>query len=420
MKHRFMHVADVHLDRPLDNLKRLDPRLAEELASASRRSFARTVDLAISEQVAAFVVAGDLFDGPVRDAAAALWVCRQFQQLVRNGIEVVLIRGNHDANSGSGGAIQWPEGVYELSTSEPETRLVESAGIAIHGQSFGARAESSDLASKYPQPKNGWFNLGVLHTSLSGGAGHDTYAPTSISTLEAMDYDYWALGHIHIRSQSSLSDRCFVGFSGNTQGCHIRESGPKGCQIVTVEDGRLADIKFAPTDSVRWHECELDLSDTEQLQECPILLEAVEPELEQAADGRPLALRIKLTGDSPLHRELTTPASYSHLSEEFADTLTQMGNYWLEKLKVDTSPACTLQLANFDLPVKYLQQATSEAQSEGVFREELEQSLEELFKKARTEIRAGDRSHEPNEESFEQQLHEAESLLIAKLTGEAS
>ena len=190
----FLHVADVHLDRPLDNIKRLDPRMAERLHKASRQSFEHIVDLAIEKQVACVVIAGDLFDGPVRDVGSGLWVEGQFKRLEADNIPVALILGNHDANSAAGRVSQWGSNVHQFDSDASETKLLDASGLAIHGQSFGARAELQDLAAKYPASAAGYFNIGLLHTSLAGSASHDTYAPTTISVLDNSGYDYWALG----------------------------------------------------------------------------------------------------------------------------------------------------------------------------------------------------------------------------------
>ena len=53
-----------------------------------------------------------------------------------------------------------------------------------------------NLAKDYPAAVPGKFNVGLLHTSLTGKPGHDTYAPCSEAELREKGYDYWALGHV--------------------------------------------------------------------------------------------------------------------------------------------------------------------------------------------------------------------------------
>ena len=57
---RFLHVADVHLDTSFSGRSEAVRR---RLRDASREAFRRAVDLAIREDVHAFLIAGDLFDG---------------------------------------------------------------------------------------------------------------------------------------------------------------------------------------------------------------------------------------------------------------------------------------------------------------------------------------------------------------------
>jgi len=54
--YRFVHTADIHLDSPLQSLALRDPELAELIGNATRKSFVRTVDLCIEEQVDALLL----------------------------------------------------------------------------------------------------------------------------------------------------------------------------------------------------------------------------------------------------------------------------------------------------------------------------------------------------------------------------
>lgn len=423
MNTSFLHVADIHLDSPLAHLQRVDEATAEQLRRATRRSLELIVSAALERQVAAVVIAGDLFDGPVKDASAGLWVESQFRRLTRSGIRVVLIRGNHDAVSNAQRIVHWSTGIDELSTGAPESVVLEEAGLAIHGQSFGARAETSDLAASYPESRMGFFNIGLLHTSLSGSSQHDAYAPTSIGVLESKGYDYWALGHIHIRSPQPLSNRTFVGYSGNTQGRHIREAGKKGCQLVNVRDGHLDAIEFIATDSLRWHEICLDLDEVEHLADIEDLAEMAVAEHVDASEGRPLALRLRLQGATRLHSELTRSGTAGRLAETCAARLSELAPVWIESVKVASRPLATFDSDEVLLPLKYMEAVTQELRTNENARQELLGQLEDLLRKARPELSeigwplvlAAEQSDE-----LTRLVGMAEDMLVARLAKEGT
>jgi exonuclease SbcD len=423
---RFLHAADVHLDSPLCSLRSLDEAAASQLHRASRRSLERIVQAAIEHKVTAVVLAGDLFDGPVKDAGAGLWVESQLKRLVREKIAVVLIRGNHDAVSNAQRVIRWTDGIHELSSDAPQTIRLDDARLAIHGQSFGARAESSDLAAAYPAAVMGYFNIGLLHTSLVGSSQHDSYAPTSIGLLESKGYQYWALGHIHQRTEQSLSEKCWIGYSGNTQGRHVRECGSKGCYLVHIEDNQIGKMEFVPTDSLRWHLLSVNLESAERLSDIEDLVEDAICPLLNAANGEvaALAVRLHLEGNTALHAELTQPATLERLSDALAIRIHDLGDLWLESIKIRTHPAKQMATADLDVPLKYLAQIADEIRHDAKLQKELWKELDELLKKARVELtevawpllRETDRDAE-----LLTMISQAEDLLVSRLVraGEA-
>ncbi len=423
---RFLHAADVHLDSPLCSLRSLDEATASQLHRASRRSLETIVQTAITQKVAAVVFAGDLFDGPVKDAGAGLWVESQLKRLVREKIAVVLIRGNHDAVSNAQRVIHWSDGIYELSSDAPQTIILDEARLAIHGQSFGARAESTDLAASYPTAVMGYFNIGLLHTSLSGSSQHDSYAPTSISLLESKGYQYWALGHIHQRTEQSLSGKCWIGYSGNTQGRHVRECGVKGCNIVHVEDNHIEKIEFIPTDSLRWQMLSINLQNAQRLSDIEDLVEdALGESLDSMrGDSVALAVRLHLEGSTSLHAELTQPATFDRLSDALALRIHEFGDVWLESIKVRTHPAKMMTRADLDVPLKYLSLVTDEVREDPKLQNEMWKELDELLKKARVELSEVDwplLSDTDRDMELLNMLSQAEDLLVSRLVraGEA-
>ena len=64
---KFLHAADIHLDSPLAGLRARDDRLEDVVRHSTRRAFSRMIDLALEEDVAFVVIAGDLYDGDWKD-----------------------------------------------------------------------------------------------------------------------------------------------------------------------------------------------------------------------------------------------------------------------------------------------------------------------------------------------------------------
>ncbi|EQD80584.1 Metallophosphoesterase, partial [mine drainage metagenome] len=150
------------------------------------------------------------------------------------GIPVVIVYGNHDAESQLTRRLRLPPNTTVLSSTKPETHIFSDLGVAVHGQSYATRAIGADLSLAYPKADPGLVNIGMLHTCFDGSLGHDPYAPCSLAGLRSKGYDYWALGHVH--DHRVVCEDPMVVFPGNLQGRHIRETGPKGATLVNFVD----------------------------------------------------------------------------------------------------------------------------------------------------------------------------------------
>ncbi|MDZ7855572.1 DNA repair exonuclease [Sphaerotilus sp.] len=298
---RFLHAADLHIDSPLRGLDARDGAPVERLRGATRQAFVALVDLALRQQVNLVILAGDLYDGDWTDFRTGLFVHAQLARLAAPGILVFVVRGNHDAESIITRQLPRQDHVHVFSSRSAQTRVLPALGVAVHGRSFPDRAVTEDLVPGYPAPVAGCFNIGVLHTSLTGSPDHGTYAPTRLDRLIATGYDYLALGHIHARQVVRESAPRIV-FPGNLQGRHAQEIGPKGCEIVTVEDGYITQTEFVALDVVRWHVLSLDCQGLEDIDAlCDRFAASLEAAI--AADRDRLhVLRVRLQGDSRLHR----------------------------------------------------------------------------------------------------------------------
>jgi DNA repair exonuclease SbcCD nuclease subunit len=205
----------------------------------------------------------------------------------------------------------------------------------VHGQSFARREIRDNLVPAYPEPVASAFNIGVLHTGLGGMGGHENYAPCALADLIAKGYAYWALGHVH--QFQVLHRQPHVVFPGNLQGRHIRETGAKGAVLVTVRDGDIEDVIPVASDVVRWSLVPVDVEAAAGMAEVLERLRAgLEADVAERADGRLLACRVVLRGQTGIHEQLVG-AEDQLLAEARAIALGLGADVaWVEQVKVET------------------------------------------------------------------------------------
>ncbi|HEV8327622.1 MAG TPA: DNA repair exonuclease [Nitrospiraceae bacterium] len=384
---RFIHTADIHLDSPLRGLAGYEGPAVERIRTATRQAFDYLISEAIDQEVGFVVIAGDLYDGDWRDYQTGLFFARQMGRLAKADIPAFVLHGNHDAESQITKRLTLPDGVHVFSVRKPETFRLEELGVALHGQSFRQRDVTDNLVPAYPEPVDGVFNIGVLHTGMGGMGGHANYAPCTIGDLVAKGYDYWALGHVH--HAAVLHQNPHVVFPGNLQGRHIRETGPKGAYLVSVEDGEIVELDPLYTDVVRWAHLQVSVAGCDRNAEA---LERVRGAVEQAidvgADGRLLACRIELTGRTQIHDHLLI--SIEHLLAEARAAALGFGDAsaWIERVVIATEPVLDpAMLAGREDALGELHRMLGDAAADPELLSQLEADVSELVRKLPSDVR---------------------------------
>lgn len=415
---RFIHAADIHLDSPLRGLELPEDAPLEEIRAASRRSMENMVDLAIREEVVFVLIAGDLYDGEWRDFNTGLFFNKCMLKLRDAGIRVFVVSGNHDAANHMTKTLQLPDNVHMFSSRKTETITIDEINVAVHGQSFANRAVSDNLSLNYPTAKSGHFNIGLLHTALSGREGHESYAPCSVDDLIAKGYQYWALGHVHNREE--VYNDPWIVFSGNIQGRHIRETGAKGCTMVTVDGNQVSDVEHIDLDVLRWHLYDVDLKDCLNTDE---VCDRVQKTFERAladSDGRPVIVRLHLKGATSAHQKLHS--QFAYWTEEFRAIAANLGGagVWLEKAKLKTQEHTdTALLINEDTPISMLLGNLKDLAIDVDKLNELDPEMTIFLNKLPAEIRGGTEPFDPTDPiQWGEIISDVKDLLVARLLSE--
>ncbi|HID74654.1 MAG TPA: DNA repair exonuclease [Planctomycetaceae bacterium] len=411
----FLHAADIHLDSPLHGLQRYEGAPVDEIRHATRRALENLVDLALQRAAAFVLVAGDLYDGDWREFRTGLFFVKQMARLREAGVRVFIVAGNHDAANRMTRQLPLPDNVHVLSADRPETVTLDDPPVAIHGQSFARAAVRENLAAAYPRRVSGLFNVGLLHTCAEGREGHEPYAPCSLDDLRSKHYDYWALGHVHRRE--TLQAETPAVFPGNLQGRHARESGPKGCMVVTVDEHWAAQARFQALDVFRWSICRVDVAGLEGRDE---VLDRVQAELATAAassDDRPLAARVLLVGPCPAHRQLAAePHRLTNDIRALAQTVTGV-DLWVEKVIDQTTPKQQPPPAA-EGPIGELARYVAELKSDPEQLRQLAGQLSDLAAKLPPELDEGPEALRLGDpESLRGMIDQVHELLLHRLLG---
>jgi DNA repair protein SbcD/Mre11 len=395
MAFRFVHTADVHLDSPLATLALRDPELAELIGGATRKAFVAVIDLCLSEQVDALMIAGDVYDGEQTSMKTARFLADQLRRLDEAGVKTFVIRGNHDAESRITRELTLPESV-KVFGGRAEAVSLGSGGLeaTVHGVSFAQKHAPESLLPKFRPPIPGSVNIGMLHTSLGGSPAHGLYAPCALSDLHGAGFDYWALGHIHQRFEER--GRVAIVMPGNPQGRDINEAGPKSATLVAISDDRKITIEERLTSVAQFERFRIDLAGVDDWRDA---LGRIEKGLEAARVAAPsehLVARLTLTGATPLAWRLRSDADL--LAEESRALGAAIGKTWIDKIELGcAAPQASVNAPSSD-PVAELRalMETEVAQSKA-FQDALSEIAEELRRNLPAGARDGLLGQDPGE-----------------------
>ncbi|WP_310832662.1 metallophosphoesterase family protein [Paenibacillus pedocola] len=347
---RFLHAADLHLDSRFTGLSQLPQAIRSYLRESTFAALGRLVGVAIEEKVDFVVISGDVYDVSDASLQGQLRFYEALRELGAHGIHVYLIHGNHDPLDGPRLQMELPEHVTVFGAGEPgqavACRRSDGREVAvISGISYPTAKVTENTALLFNRkPGSTLFHIALLHGNVDGDLQHETYSPCSRKDLIGRGFDYWALGHIHKRS--ILHENPVIVYPGNIQGRSVKETGPKGCYVVEVNEEGYAQLRFRELDSVRWQVREIPI---EGLADEAEWTQAVEQAVEDIREELPQLMsvvRFRLTGRGKVHRILSEKGAAADLLTELqrretvrAERREYAGLVWTEGFAVETGLA---------------------------------------------------------------------------------
>jgi DNA repair exonuclease SbcCD nuclease subunit len=233
------------------------------------------------------------------------------------------------------------------------------------------------------------------------------YAPCSIEGLLSHQYQYWALGHIHTRSE--LARDPWIVFSGNIQGRGVRECGPRGRYLVDVNNSGVASLSFEALDVVRWEVLRLSASDETTGDDLEEMAQRAIGRAAAVAGDRTLALRFEIEGHGPAWNRVAADVTgwRARLRALAGDASVPVH---VEKLELIPQPAAPATDAG---PAGELRALVNRFLDEPALLEELRQTFGELKTRLETAVRVGEECVDPQDaDLLRKSLYSIEPLLM--------
>ncbi len=251
---RFIHCADLHLDRSFEGLYLMNESV-DELLEINEKVLESIVSVAIKEAVDFVLLVGDTFHQNRPSLKTQHQFFTQMSRLEVADIPVYLSFGNHDYYEEARYWFDFPQNVHLFTEETVQTITGETkqgVSYCISGFSYQKPWLDESKVAQFPR-RQGTYHIGMYHGDQQG----EHYAPFVVQEMKQKGYDYWALGHIHVAT--ALSTQPPIIYPGTPQGHTQKEKETPGILLVTLTQGE-ATWEAIPVHQLSWQEITLSLA----------------------------------------------------------------------------------------------------------------------------------------------------------------
>ena len=256
---KFIHAADLHLDRPIEGLAELPVHLKSTLVDAPYSAAMRIFDAAITEKVDFVLLAGDVLDLETAGPRALSFLLNQFQRMLERNIHVYWVGGKTDSPDRWPSSIDLPKNVTTISANVVEQFSHRRSGKTIATIYAAGYDSQRRIAGDFQAHVNDPFPIALA------------YGQWESANLSTYNVRYWALGGKHKRSITEKNG-VYIAYAGTSQSRKIEESGAHGCTLCIVDANNKMQLRFIESDSVRWIQQKIVAAENVELDELKNIL----------------------------------------------------------------------------------------------------------------------------------------------------
>lgn len=259
---KFVHVADIHFDRPFVNLSDKD-YMGELRRLEQRKVFKKMIEYIKDNSVQYLFISGDLYEHKYIKQSTIEYINKLFQEIPNT--KIYISPGNHDPylKNSYYSKFKWNENVKIFSNS---IEKIEEDDVNIYGFGFNDfYCENSGIESLEIDNKEK-LNILVMHGALDSSNVEDKeYNPIKKSMLKSKGFDYIALGHIH-KSDCNSEENQNIVYPGSLLSLGFDELGKHG-MVVGEFIGKKLSLNFIPLDEKEYKIIDFDITNINSKEE---------------------------------------------------------------------------------------------------------------------------------------------------------
>lgn len=250
---KFVHIADMHFDIPFTTIDRKGWGQTRRLEQ--RNVFKKIIEYIDKNNIEYLFISGDLYEHEYVRQSTIEYINDLFKQI--NNTKIFISPGNHDPylKNSYYNKFQWNDNVYIFTN---EVGMYEETEVDIYGYGFNGFYLNNSKIQEIEIQNKEKINILITHGDLDASIVENKgYNPIFSKELNALGFDYVALGHIH-KTNWQKNDKNI--YPGSTISLGFDELGNHGMIVGEIENKEVS-IKFIPMDPREFKEKEINISE---------------------------------------------------------------------------------------------------------------------------------------------------------------
>lgn len=255
---KFVHIADIHFDRPFVNLSDRDT-LGDLRRLAQRKAFKKVIEYIKENDISYLFISGDLYEHKYVKQSTIEYINNLCKEIPNT--QILIAPGNHDPylKHSYYSTFQWNDNIKIFSS---KIEKIEGQDVDIYGYGFDDFYCTDSKIEQLEIENPDRINILVSHGTIDGSSlGEKQYNPMSRKKLEEKGFDYIALGHIHKPDYQTK-----MVYPGSMISRGFDELGEHGMIVGEIQKGKI-DLEFVPLDEDEFKEIEIEITNIDSKEE---------------------------------------------------------------------------------------------------------------------------------------------------------